>query len=221
MKWESAQLRRGEDEQGTVVVEPIEGLEELRSKVSEQEWQEANPLSNSEVRRCEWLMVRALLRRELQQRGFEVPQSSIIEYSPLGAPQLIDSVERYGMKLQISISHCKGFAAVAISKSRCAIDIEMSDREVEHLAERFMTPYERALVDMCNISIISIWCAKESLYKYVEVEGASLLDDLSVNVIASGGTFSNMIMECSAISVAGEIVLYLREVDGLTIVSTI
>lgn len=112
----------------------------------------------NESRRAEWLAVR-LLVNEL------FGPDSEIAYHPTGRPYL------KGSDLHISISHTRGYAAVAYHRTRSiGMDIEHISSRVERIAPRFTTAEEASYIDahdadkrtMCHLIN---WSAKEALYK--------------------------------------------------------
>lgn len=112
----------------------------------------------NESRRAEWLAVR-LLVKELFGPECEVA------YHPTGRPYL------KGCSAHISISHTKGFAAVAYHTTHpIGMDVEYISSRVERIAPRFTSADEAAYIDVCNehdrtaYHLIN-WSAKETLYK--------------------------------------------------------
>lgn len=117
----------------------------------------------------EYLGWRAVVRRELGRVR--------IDYDDAGAPVLTDLPE-----LHLGVAHCPGWVAVRISPHRCAVDIELRDRDFRRVAPRYMTPAEEALSSDPRLHGI-VWCAKEALYKYAGLRGLSLRDDLHVEAV--------------------------------------
>lgn len=112
----------------------------------------------NEGRRAEWLAVR-LLVKELFGEVCEVA------YHPTGRPYL------KGTDARISISHTKGYAAVAYhSEAEIGVDIEYISSRVERIASRFTTPDEASYIDVHDehnrqmFHLIN-WSVKETLYK--------------------------------------------------------
>ena len=111
-----------------------------------------------EARRAEWLAAR-LLVKELFGGDCEVA------YHPTGRPYL------KGSDIHISVSHTKGYVAVAYSTDGpIGMDIEQISSRVERIAHRFTSidesiyinrvgHSERAMYQLIN------WSAKEALYK--------------------------------------------------------
>lgn len=112
----------------------------------------------NESRRAEWLAVR-LLVKELFGSEAEVA------YHPTGRPYLKNSTTH------ISISHTKGFAAVAYHhRAPLGMDIEYLSSRVERIASRFTTQDEASYIDRHDESVRQMyhlinWSAKETLYK--------------------------------------------------------
>ena len=123
---------------------------------------------NSQHRRMERLCTRALLKQLI---GI-----TDVGYHPSGSPFLIGD-SRY-----ISISHTTGYAAVSISTGRTGIDIERYSDRVARVAPRFMRSDEQALpyfgTDIW--SLLLHWSAKETLYKYLDIEGTDLREHLRI-----------------------------------------
>lgn len=112
----------------------------------------------NESRRAEWLAVR-LLVKELFGAECEVA------YHPTGRPYL-----KHGTA-HISISHTKGFAAVAYHHAApIGMDIEYLSSRVERIASRFTTQAEASYIDVLEEPVRQMyhlinWSAKETLYK--------------------------------------------------------
>lgn len=139
--------------------------EELRSKVTPEEWQHAERMGTPR-RRSEWLTWRSVVRDVL---GRHVG----IGYNTLGAPQ-VDTPHIY-----ISVSHCREGVAVMFAERRCAVDMESAERNFARVAPRYLSGEEARLGHGAHWAAV-MWSAKETLYKYAEEEGADFLDDLRV-----------------------------------------
>ena len=137
---------------------------------------EAEKQFRSEGRIVEWTAVRVLL---CSMMGRQIH----IEYDEKGAPHLADYEG-----LHISISHTKGYVAIALSESLCVgIDVEQiehnSTPRVERVRSRFMRDDEMAET---TIGMLLHWSAKETAFKELRVspfdettyEGEMQLDDL-------------------------------------------
>ena len=112
----------------------------------------------NEVRRAEWLAVRLLVKELFG------PEAEVA-YHPTGRPYLKNSTTH------ISISHTKGFAAVAYHhEAPVGMDIEYLSSRVERIALRFTTRDEASYIDRHDESVRQMyhlinWSAKETLYK--------------------------------------------------------
>ncbi len=124
----------------------------------------------SASRRAERLAWRALLR---ETAGIE----PCVAYSAAGAPSLINFPD-----LNISVSHCRDMVAVAISRSRCGVDIESLDRNFGRVAPRYLSASERSLSGDALLPA-AVWCAKECLFKMQGREGLDLLHDIAVTAV--------------------------------------
>jgi phosphopantetheinyl transferase len=109
----------------------------------------------SESRKREWLAVRVLLKNILQE------EKEILYYAN-GKPYLAD------YSYHISISHTKGYAAVALNKVHpVGIDIEYFSSRASKSYSRFMNNEEYLQVSPENMEtqLLLHWSAKESLFK--------------------------------------------------------
>lgn len=120
----------------------------------------------SENRKCEWLSWQMLLR--------EILGDVVTDYRPSGAPYIIDS------KRFLSVSHCRNYAAVLISSSPCAVDIEPKDRDFSKAASRFLTDKESTFAD----NLGTVWGTKETVFKLLENDNIEMLKDIIVEDIA-------------------------------------
>ena len=165
-----------------VVWHVTEEYEELLSMLPDADsvQNEAEQQFRSEFRRVEWTAVRVLLYTVLDRQVH-------INYNDQGAPLLPDYEG-----LHISISHTKGFVAIALSESDVVgIDVEQIERldttnqfddkekmpRVEKVRSRFMgnDEYAETIVGM-----LLHWSAKETVFKVLGREGVDFHDDLKV-----------------------------------------
>ena len=115
----------------------------------------------NEARRAEWLAVRLLVKSLFG-------SDAEVAYHPTGRPYLKDSA------IHISISHTRGYAAVAYSTvGPIGLDIERISDRVERIAHRFTSPAEAAYIDLCEqqdrqLHHLINWSAKETLYKLLD-----------------------------------------------------
>ena len=124
---------------------------------------------NSETRQKEWLAVRALCY-------FLLSKPSEILYHTSGRPFLRDS------DLHISISHTKGYAALALSKTPKGIDIETWSPKAMKLKSKFLQESEMqlSLTKTSEDDAVVLWSAKESVYKIQEHQSPNLKDDILI-----------------------------------------
>ena len=120
----------------------------------------------SAARRRERLAWRAALRAS----GIDAE----VGYSAEGAPFIVGSGKC------LSVSHCAGMACVALSDSRCGVDVEAANRDCSRVSSRFMTAGERSLMGGKSDSGVVVWCAKEALYKYAGRRGLDFLADMRI-----------------------------------------
>lgn len=145
-----------------------------------------------EGRQKEWLAVRVLLKEML---GYECE----IGYAESGKPFLIDS------DWNVSISHTKGYVAVALSLSHIiGIDIEQYSDRVRKVAKRFIRTDEWPSVEKaCKqepllvhhenelYAMLLHWSAKESIFKIMEQIDVDFLHNMQIYPfdIALSGSF--------------------------------
>ncbi|MCM1150885.1 MAG: 4'-phosphopantetheinyl transferase superfamily protein [Alistipes sp.] len=127
-------------------------------------------------RRSEWLSWRALVRRELCTSTDCDPLEVRFSYSDLGAPLIV------GSPLRLSVSHCEGSIAVALSEFPCAVDVESLDRRFGRVVSRYMTSAEWSLSEDPRWPAV-VWCAKECLYKFAGRCELDLLRDLRIEAV--------------------------------------
>ena len=165
LRAEEGELFRVETEQSLLLIEPIAPLAELEAEADVRDLQSVEEFTSAS-RRAERLAWRRVLRR--------VAPDAVVEYEPSGAPLLKNSPFAH-----ISVSHSRTSVAVALSHSRCGVDIESLDRNFEKIARRYTTPEERAL---CAEEwwLAAAWCAKECAYKIMGREGVDFLCDVTL-----------------------------------------
>lgn len=124
----------------------------------------------SPKRRVQHMAARAAVR--------EVVPEGEIKYTPAGAPYTTDTA---GNIVHIGVSHTDGMAAVIVSASRCAVDIEHTGRDFGAARDRFITQAEREFADSDLPEFAAaVWCAKETLYKYSGRRELDFLKDLRI-----------------------------------------
>ena len=132
----------------------------------------------SEVRRAEWLAVRVIMAQLFG-------DSAHIVYDVAGKPS-IEGVAGY-----ISVSHTKGYAAVAFSREcEVGVDVELMSRDVLPVAARFMPAESLDVfpsVERNRVALVN-WCAKEALFKITGDLGGNFKDNISVGELGEGET---------------------------------
>lgn len=134
---------------------------------------EAEDRFSSEKRILEWTAVRVLLYTILDRQVH-------ISYDEQGAPLLPDYEG-----LDISISHTKGYVAIALSESSyVGVDVEQIEEveegemsRVEKVRSRFVANDEYA---ESVIGLLLHWSAKESAFKLLGRENVDFLEDLKI-----------------------------------------
>ena len=130
----------------------------------------------SEIRRAEWLAVRAIVARQFGDKARVV-------YDVAGKPS-IEGVAGY-----ISVSHTKGYAVVAFSREcEVGVDVELVSRDVLPVAGRFMPAESLDVfpsVERNKVALLN-WCAKEALFKITGDLGGNFKDNISVGELGSG-----------------------------------
>lgn len=127
-------------------------------------------LITSPKRKVEFLATRLLLEYLLKK------EAGVI-YHENGKPYLSDH------SFQISFSHTKGFAAVAIHPEiSIGIDIEAVSSKIEKVKERVFSEKELLTIDRSleQLHLLLHWSAKESVYKALGVEGVDFKLKLEV-----------------------------------------
>lgn len=104
-----------------------------------------------------------------------------VERHPNGAPYLPCGVG-------FSVSHTADWLAIAIDRTGtpCGVDIELIDRQVDRLIERFAAPQEIVLAPYRANPGLWVWCAKEALYKVAGKQAVDWLRDIVVTAVDSG-----------------------------------
>lgn len=117
-------------------------------------------------RRKEWLAWHALLHET-------APQAET-DYDPDRAPVLKSGG-------YIGVSHTKGYAAVIIAETPCAVDIELRNRNFLKAAPKYLSPDERQRFGTEGDLPGKIWCAKETLYKWARLPETDFLRDIRID----------------------------------------
>ena len=143
---------------GIAIWHITESSEELYAQLATHRYDAPLADKKNESRRAEWLAVRLLVKLLFG------PEAEVA-YHPTGRPYL------KGSTAHISISHTKGFAAVAYHHDApIGMDVEYIAPRVERIASRFTTPDEASYIDAHDEHARQMyhlinWSAKEALYK--------------------------------------------------------
>lgn len=143
---------------GVAIWHITETSAELYAQLATHRYDASLQSMTNEGRRAEWVAVRLLVQ---QLFGSECE----VAYHPTGRPYLKDC------DVHISISHTRGYAAVAYStKGPIGLDIEHISDRVERIASRFTTQAEASYIDVHDeherlMYHLINWSAKETLYK--------------------------------------------------------
>lgn len=151
---------------GVAIWQITESADELYALLATDKYDNQLAEKHHETRRAEWLAVRVLVKELF---GAE----SEVAYHPTGRPFL------KGSDMSISISHTKGFAAIAYHHGAIGMDIEYISPRVERIADRFTSAEEAAYIDAHagnerQMFHLINWSAKETLYKLM---GSSSMAD--------------------------------------------
>lgn len=144
--------------------EPLDVLLSLLPNTRKISSEKELPRFTSERRKMEWLSVRVLLYSMLQ-------EDKEIVYSSEGKPFLSDR------SFYISISHTKGYVAVALSSlNPVGIDIEQYGQRVHRVSDRYIRPDEQveSYQEDLTWGLLLYWSAKETIFKRMENADADL-----------------------------------------------
>lgn len=150
------------------ITETVEDLLKLLPQLQKEEKSFLTRISFP-ARKLEWLASRVLI---YQYTGF-YPASG---YRDNGQPFLTACND------QVSISHTKGYAAIALSKKEIlGIDIEYPSPRIEKVMDRFLHPEEHKFLSTSNLKdrqLGLIWCLKEAIFKQAGIPGLSFKDQI-------------------------------------------
>jgi phosphopantetheinyl transferase len=135
----------------------------------------------NEERKIQHLAVRWLLK--LMMPEIELNQ---IVLSQNGKPWIPSA------PFHFSFSHCKGYAAVAVSDTHpIGIDIEIIHERISKVAPKFLHPQEKERIETLDaegqLKQMSFnWAAKESMYKMFEKNGIDFSAHFSIPFLVDG-----------------------------------
>ena len=143
---------------------------QLLASLEHLSWYEGELAKFSENRKHEWLAVRVLLKTLCG-------EEKEIAYYPSGRPYLKDGSG------YISISHTRGYVAVALHPSReLGMDIEQYGTRVKKVASRFIRSDEEQNLSHGDeiYALLLHWSAKETLFKLIGEEEVDLIHHLHI-----------------------------------------
>ncbi len=131
------------------------------------------------------------MRSELHQKGFLSVRHLLKEagytdndvyYNNFGKPLLKD-------KRHISITHSFTFSAICISDDEIGIDIEKNRPKIKRIAHKFIDKEQQFLQEEdLTEQLITIWGAKESLFKIYHHGGISFRKEISIDAFTLNDT---------------------------------
>ena len=121
------------------------------------------------------------VRKLIQLNGISLDS---LRYSSEGIPFLNN-------EKNISISHTKGFSAIAISPKPVGIDIQDFRDKILSISKKFINSNERDLIDPSSIKELTlVWCIKEATYKVHRKSGLDFKDEIKIKSISDNLTHS-------------------------------
>ena len=126
------------------------------------------------------------VRKLIQLNGISLDSLS---YSSEGIPFLNN-------EKKISISHTKGFSAIAISPKPVGIDIQDFRDKILSISKKFINSNERDLIDPSSIKELTlVWCIKEATYKVHRKPGLDFKDEIKIQSISNNLSHSTVEVE--------------------------
>ncbi len=169
------------------ITEPVNKLEQLFT-FSENEITEYTQITNSQRKR-EWLASRILVTEVMKQK-------IVVGKTIDGQPFVKDN------SAKISISHSRELAVVLISNTekQPGIDTESLARDIEKVAQRFLSDREwkNCLTGNKQLKFILHWCAKEALFKAMPYNNIDFAKHLHIHL--NGEPASSGIINCTYIN---------------------
>lgn len=87
-----------------------------------------------------------------------------------------------GCEREISISHCRGYAALAAgSRKRIGVDIETPRATLRRVIPKFLSSEESVRIT-ADDDLLRAWTVKEALYKAAGVPGVDFANDVTLPV---------------------------------------
>ena len=173
-----------------------DAFECLLQKVSEERQEKINRLKMYD-KKCQSLAVELLLRAVLVSHFYVNECDIMIEKTPEGKPYL-----KGDRGLFISLSHCDGLVAVAVSSCEVGVDAERVRDIDSKIAKRFFTELEQEYVfetDDADINLFfEVWTRKEAMAKK---RGVGLSADKSFCTVKNHKQFKKLVSNGYVVSV--------------------
>ncbi len=171
-------------------------FDRLLQKVSKERQEKVDRLKLYD-KKCQSLAVELLLRKVLVSY-FNINESDIvIEKTPEGKPFL-----KGDRGLFISLSHCDGLVAVAVSDCEVGVDAECVRNIDSKIAKRFFTESEQEYVfktdDATTDRFFEVWTRKEAMAKK---RGVGLSADMSFCTVKYFDRFKTFTMDGYTVTV--------------------
>jgi phosphopantetheinyl transferase (holo-ACP synthase) len=125
-----------------------------------------------EIRRKQFYVARILANKLTK-------SNSKIKYNKSGKPFFEHQ------KFHLSITHCKNYLAIIISKKyEVGIDLEEITDRVHSIKHKFMNDFELLKMDKKNetLELYMNWCAKEAIYKIFDFNKLYFKDMIANNI---------------------------------------
>jgi phosphopantetheine--protein transferase-like protein len=132
--------------------------------------------------------------RKLQHLAVRLLFKLMMPEADLNMMVMADNGKPYlqGVPFHFSFSHCKGYAAVAVSDTDpIGIDIEIIHPRILKVANKFLNETEKGLIADLSASdqlkqMAFFWAAKEAMYKQYEQLGIDFAKDFNVLSLTNG-----------------------------------
>ncbi len=131
--------------------------------------------------------------RKLQHLAVRLLFKLMMPEADLNKMVMADNGKPYlqGVPFHFSFSHCKGYAAVAVSDNDpIGIDIEMIHPRILKVAHKFLNDSEKGMLVELSVEeqlkqMAFFWAAKEAMYKQHEQLGIDFVNNFQVLALAN------------------------------------
>ena len=150
-----------------------------RATISDSQFADINSLSADKQRRERELTYTLVNRAaDIYTRRFGWLAGATLGHHANGAPFL--NTDR---KINISISHCRSGACIALSdvSQNFGIDIEDSSDKLARVKSKFISESEAKIID--SDMLLWAWTIKEAVYKAAGTPGLSLRDGITIEPV--------------------------------------